>query len=35
MKALDFDTMAIEDDEGAKKMEHANDCISESEMKMS
>jgi hypothetical protein len=33
MKALDFDT--IENDECAKNKEHADDCISESEMKTS
>jgi hypothetical protein len=33
VKALDFDTM--EDDEGAKNKEHADDRISESEMKTS
>jgi hypothetical protein len=33
VKALDFDT--IEDDEGAKNKKHADDRISESEMKTS
>ena len=34
--AIDFDTittMAMEDDEGAKNKEHANDRISKSEIK--
>ena len=38
MKALDFDTittMSMGDDEGAKNKEHADDCISESDMKTS
>ena len=37
IKKLDFDTisMATEVDEGANNAEHADDCISESEMKTS
>ena len=38
VKPLDFNTistMVMEDDEGAKSKEHANDYISESEMKTS
>ena len=38
VKTLDFDTistMATEDEEGVKNKEHADDCISESEMKTS
>ena len=38
VKTLDFDTiltMAMEDDEGAKSKEHADDYISESDMKTS
>jgi hypothetical protein len=38
MNALHFDaitTMTMGDDEGAKNKEHADNCISESDMKMS
>ena len=38
MKTLNFDTiltLAMEDEEGAKSKEHADDCISNSEMKTS